>query len=71
MQAHKMLYTTPQKPFIQPYDVIIYRCIAFAAGSVFYFCFYYRFIMQAAIISFMTFSAVPAFVTDFNMTVMH
>ena len=71
MQAHKLLYTTTQKPFVQPYDVIIYNGSAFAAGSVFYFCFYYAFIVQAPIISFMAFCAVPAVVTDFNVPVMH
>ena len=71
MQAHKLTCAPSYQSLVKPYHVIIYNGSAFATGSVFYFCFYYRFIMQAPIIGFMAFCAVPAFVTDFNVPVMH
>ena len=71
MKAHKPACVPAYQSLVKPYRIIIYNGSAFAAGSVFYFCFYYAFVAQAPIIGFMTFSAVPAFVTDFNVPVMH
>ena len=71
MQTHKLARVPPYQSLVKPYHIIIYNGAAFAAGGVFYFCFYYAFIVQAPIIGFMAFCAVPAGVTDFNVPVMH
>ena len=71
MQTHKLARVPAYQSLVKPYHIIIYNGSAFAAGSVFYFCFYYAFIVQTPIISFMTFSAMTAFVADFNVPGMH
>ena len=71
MQTHKLARVPTYQSLVQPCHIIIYNGSAFAAGGVFYFCFYYRFIMQTAIISFMTFSAMAAVIADFYMSVVH
>ena len=71
MQAHKLTRAPSYQSLVKSYHIIIYNGSAFAAGGVFYFCFYCRFIMQTPIIGFMSFCAMTAFVTDFNVPVMH
>ena len=71
MQTHKPARVPAYQSLVKPYHIIIYDGSAFAAGRVFYFCFYYRFIMQAPIIGFMTFGAMTAVIADFYMPVVH
>lgn len=71
MQTHKPSRVPAYQSLVKPYHIIIYDGSAFAAGRVFYLCFYYAFVVQTAIIGFMAFCAMTAFVTDFNVPVMH
>ena len=71
METHKTARTPAYQTFVKAYHIIIYNGAAFAALSVFYLCFYYALVVQTAIISFMTFGAMAAVITDFYMSVVH